>query len=49
MKSNILIFILHSKQYFCVVTVLIVYTRRLDFRSFQSKLWSYAYVQFRKF
>jgi len=35
---NILILILRSKQYYRVVIVLIVQTRRLHFRSFQSKL-----------
>jgi len=49
MKSNILILILWNKQYYRVVTVLIVQTRRLHFRSFQSKLLSYDSSQFRKF
>ena len=42
MKSNILILILRSKQYYRVVIVLTVYTRRLHLRSCQTKLWSYA-------
>jgi len=46
---NILILILRSKQYYRVVSVRIVQTRRLHFRSFQSKLQSYDSSQFRKF
>ena len=48
MKSSIVILILRNKQHYRVVTVLII-SRHLHFRSFQSKLWSYASEQFCRF
>jgi len=43
MKSSIVILVLHNKQYYRVVTILV----SLDvciFHSFQSKLWSYEFI-----